>query len=134
MAKTIRRNPMSVGTVNLDEKYINFMEYKGLCTNKNYVTVDQETFSEVNNMYVNQDKELSTRAPIKNEYTIDITTDGVSTETVSIESILDIKRINDKVFYHIKGTDSKYYLLYPVGDNTYNTLKTSGQINLMCFN
>ena len=30
MAKTIRRNPMSVSTVNLDEKYINFMEYKGL--------------------------------------------------------------------------------------------------------
>ena len=48
MAKTIRRNPMSVSTVNLDEKYINFMEYKGLCTNKNYVTIDQETFSEVN--------------------------------------------------------------------------------------
>ena len=134
MAKTIRRNPMSVSTVNLDEKYINFMEYKGLCTNKNYVTVDQETFSEVNNMYVNQDKELSTRPPIKNEYTIDITTDGVSTETVSIESILDIKRINDKVFYHIKGTDSKYYLLYPVGDNKYKPLETSAQIYLMWFN
>lgn len=134
MAKTIRRNPMSVSTVNLDEKYINFMEYKGLCTNKNYVTIDQETFSEVNNMYVNQDNELSTRPPIKNEYTIDIITDGVSTETVSIESILDIKRINDKVFYHIKGTDSKYYLLYPVGDNKYKPLETSAQIYLMWFN
>lgn len=134
MAKTIRRNPMSVSTVNLDEKYINFMEYKGLCTNKNYVTIDQETFSEVNNMYVNQDNELSTRPPIKNEYTIDITTDGVSTETVSIESILDIKRINDKVFYHIKGTDSKYYLLYPVGDNKYKPLETGAQIYLMWFN
>ena len=134
MAKTIRRNPMSVSTVNLDEKYINFMECKGLCTNKNYITIDQETFSEVNNMYVNQDNELSTRPPIKNEYTIDITTDGVSTETVSIESILDIKRINDKVFYHIKGTDNKYYLLYPVGDNKYKPLETSAQIYLMWFN
>ena len=44
---TIRRNPMSVSNNSLSEQYMNFLEYKGLNTNKNYVSIDQETFTEV---------------------------------------------------------------------------------------
>lgn len=65
MARTVRRNVLSVNINNLNEKYDNFVEFHGLCTNKNYVGIDQRTFSEVENMYVNQQNELSTRPTLK---------------------------------------------------------------------
>ena len=64
MGRTVRRNALSVNVGSLDEKYFNFMQFKGLCTNKNYVGIDQNTFDEVNNMYVDQDDQLSTRPPV----------------------------------------------------------------------
>lgn len=91
---TIRRNPMSVGTNSLSEQYMNFLEYKGLNTNKNYVSIDQETFTEVNNMYVNQENQLSTRPPIE----IFVARDGSM-------KVVKIWKVNDKTFYHIISKD-----------------------------
>lgn len=108
MANTIRRNPMSTSTNSLSEQYMNFLEYKGLNTNKNYVSIDQETFTEVNNMYVNQENQLSTRPP---------------EEIFVINSewkVIKVWKINDKTFYHIQATDNavnltpgEYYLACP---------------------
>ena len=68
MAKrTLRRNPLSVDTDNykLNEQYANFAEFKGLNTNKNYITVNQNSFEDVKNVYVDQDQQLHTRPPLK---------------------------------------------------------------------
>lgn len=109
---TIRRNPMSAGTNSLSEQYMNFLEYKGLNTNKNYVSIDQETFTEVNNMYVNQDNQLSTRPP---EQIFVINSEW---------KVVKVWKINDKTFYHIQARDDAtsldpgtYYLACPASWN-----------------
>lgn len=91
---TIRRNPMSTSTNSLSEQYMNFLEYKGLNTNKNYVSIDQETFTEVNNMYVNQENQLSTRPPIE----IFVASSGNT-------NVVKIWKVNDKTFYHVVQKD-----------------------------
>lgn len=105
---TIRRNPMSTSTNSLSEQYMNFLEYKGLNTNKNYVSIDQETFTEVNNMYVNQENQLSTRPP---EQIFVINSEW---------KVVKVWKINDKTFYHIQARDDAtsldpgtYYLACP---------------------
>lgn len=113
---TIRRNPMSVDTTSLSEQYMNFLEYKGLNTNKNYVSIDQETFTEANNVYVNQENQLSTRPPEK----IFVMTKGWKA--------IKVWKINDKTFYHLqytgntdttKGiTQNAYYLACPASWNS----------------
>lgn len=118
MANTIRRNPFSVNVSSLDENYFNFAQYKGLCTNKNYVSIDQQSFSEVNNIYVNQDDQLSTRPPVKQVFVLD-----------SKYKIKDIVKIDSVTFYHVQDTtdntyqvmmflDSSFYT-YPVGENVH---------------
>ena len=118
MANTIKRNPFSVNVSSLNESYFNFAQYKGLCTNKNYVSIDQESFSEVNNMYVNQDNQLSTRPPVKQVFVLD-----------SKYKIKDIVKIDSVTFYHVQDTtDNTYQVMmfldsefatYPVGENVH---------------
>ncbi len=124
---TIRRNPMSVGTNSLSEQYMNFLEYKGLNTNKNYVSIDQETFTEANNVYVNQENQLSTRPP-----------EEIFIMTAGWQAI-KVWKINDKTFYHVKYlgesntikglTQNTYYLACPAlwsaeGFQLYETTET----------
>lgn len=113
---TIRRNPMSTSTNSLSEQYMNFLEYKGLNTNKNYVSIDQETFTEANNVYVNQENQLSTRPPEE----IFVMTEGWQA--------IKVWKINDKTFYHLKYvgasdtnkglTQNAYYLACPASWST----------------
>lgn len=117
MGRTIRRNVASVGINNLDEKYENMTEFHGLCTNKNYVGIDQNTFSEVENMYVNQQNELSTRPTLKEIKVLD-----------SDYIILDIVKINERLFYHIQDTsDGKYYIMF---EYTYDGLKHTKELEV----
>lgn len=128
---TIRRNPMSAGTNSLNEKYMNFLEYKGLNTNKNYVSIDQETFTEVNNMYVNQENQLSTRPP---EQIFVINSEW---------KVIKVWKINDKTFYHIQARDDAtsldpgtYYLACPTSWNSggFELYETTQQIYLCWLN
>ena len=92
MAKrTLRRNPLSVDTDNYDlnEQYANFAEFKGLNTNKNYITVDQNSFEDVKNVYVDQDQQLHTRPPLK-YYNLLPATDHV----------IQIIKVNNLTIYH----------------------------------
>ena len=94
MAKrTLRRNPLSVDTddYDLNEQYANFAEFKGLNTNKNYITVDQNSFEDVKNVYVDQDQQLHTRPPLK-YYNLLPTTDHV----------VQIIKVNNLTIYHVE--------------------------------
>lgn len=68
MARTIRRQPFSVSTDadNFSKSYFfNQTQFKGLCDNKNDVSIDQSTFSDVQNMYVDENGVLTSRPPFK---------------------------------------------------------------------
>ena len=123
MANTIRRNPFSVNVSSLDESYFNFAQYKGLCTNKNYITIDQQSFSEVNNMYVNQDNQLSTRPPVKQVFVLD-----------SKYKIKDVVKIDSAIFYHVQDTTDNTYQVLLFLDNVYYTYSVGEHVHICWFN
>ena len=66
--KTYNRVPISVSvpsTSQLAIKYFNYTSWKGKCTNKNYIGVDQETFEDCKNVYIDEDNVLRSRPSIK---------------------------------------------------------------------
>lgn len=89
--RTVKRNPMSVDTdsYDLNEQYFNFSEFKGINSNKNYVGIDQQSFEDAKNVYVDQNNQLSTRPVTKRINIIPAT-----------EKIVDIVKINNLTIYH----------------------------------
>lgn len=65
--KTTNRKTFSVdyNLDNLNLGFFNFTQYKGLCDTNNDITVDQNSFSELNNIYVDNNSVLASRSPIK---------------------------------------------------------------------
>lgn len=119
MAKrTYNRQPQSVGMdyyekQGLSDRYLNFNEFHGLNTNKNYLAIDQQSFADCNNVYVDQDGELAARPPVKYK-TINI--------IPSTETILSIKKIENVLFYHTFD-GNKYYLRSSYLDSPIETVE-----------
>ena len=68
MARTIKRQPFTVSTSSKDyPKQYSFVqtEFKGLCDDKNDILVNQRTFSDVDNVYVDETGVLVSRSPFK---------------------------------------------------------------------
>lgn len=68
MARTINRQPWNVRSLdygNTGYKYFGYSDWKGKCTNKNFIGVDQETFEDCNNVYIDRDNILRSRPAIK---------------------------------------------------------------------
>lgn len=66
--KTINRTPYTVDiptTKELDNKYFNHSNWKGMCDDKNFIGVDQETFADCNNVYIDAEAILKSRPSIK---------------------------------------------------------------------
>lgn len=66
--KTYNKIPASVSvptTKQLAIQYFNYSSWKGKCTDKNYIGVDQETFADCLNVYVDEDNVLRSRPAIK---------------------------------------------------------------------
>jgi hypothetical protein len=66
--RTFNRQPFSVSTNSNDypkEQVSTQIEFKGLCDVKNDVAVDQSTFADVENMYIDNDGLLTSRPPLK---------------------------------------------------------------------
>lgn len=106
MAKTINRTPSFFDSQKLDEKYSNLNTFAGICGNKNYLGIDQTTFEDANNMYIDQDAQLSSRPPIKQVAFVN----GV---------IIKIYKINSLVVYHTLDAD-KYYIHFKFEENWYS--------------
>lgn len=66
-SRTTRRNSFSVEADNDDFNinYYNQAEFKGINTNKNDIAVDQASFADTNNVYVDDNSVLVSRPPIK---------------------------------------------------------------------
>lgn len=68
MARTINRQPWNVRSIDYSDtgyKYFGYSEWKGKCTDKNFIGVDQETFEDCNNVYIDRDNILRSRPSIK---------------------------------------------------------------------
>lgn len=107
MAKrTVRRSVNSISTntaEDLEEAigYFNFAEFKGLNTNKNYITIDQQSFEEVENVYIDQDQQLHTRPPVKRYNVISAT-----------YNVVEIFNVNNLTIYEVKDSNNKCYLTF----------------------
>lgn len=94
--KTYNTTPMTVSTQQLEMSYANFASFKGINNNKNYVTVDQETFSEANNVYVDNDNQLSSRPKLVSDKSYYGLRPGLRDA-----KLINIFKINNLVFYEI---------------------------------
>ena len=68
MARTTRRQTFNVSTSSNNysrPQFFNQVEFKGLCTNQNDVTIDPQSFSDARNMLVDENGVLTSRPPIK---------------------------------------------------------------------
>lgn len=65
--KTVNRQTFSVDydLDDLNQGMFSMTEFKGICDRENDVTVDQNTFSKAENVYVNENSVLASRAPFK---------------------------------------------------------------------
>jgi hypothetical protein len=64
--RTFNRQPYTVSTNGYSgEQVFTQVEFKGLCDVKNDVAVDQSTFADVENMYIDNDGLLTSRPPLK---------------------------------------------------------------------
>ena len=122
MVKTYNRTPQQVNTPSTNPtSYFIQTDWKGINENKNYLTVDQNSFEDCNNVYINKDGLLQTR-PSLSTVPNDIT-----------EKITDVKVFNDIIVY-ICGNILYFYrdtnLLHKfVATNNQNTfLNEDGKI------
>lgn len=104
--RTIKRNPIQLDAndYELNEQYFNFASFGGINSNKNFIGVNQYSFEDANNVYVDQDNQLHTRPPIK---------------TMTIEAFpvgwtpIDIVKVNNVTFYKLKnGSQYQYWFYY----------------------
>lgn len=111
MARTIHRTPMTNNTdlaEDIKYGYANFASFKGICDDKNYIGIDQQTLEDANNMYIDDDDQLSSRPKLK-QMIIDILPDNYT--------IIKIYNVHGIVVYHIKDTTSNKYMVYLKYDN-----------------
>ena len=103
--KTVNRYPFEVNSTNLNEKYLNFASFNGLCDNKNFLAINQYTFEKCNNVYVDNNMQLSSRPLISK---VD---DGL-TGPSSFGKILKVYPLGEITFYHVTNNGGLYRLYY----------------------
>ena len=73
MARTFNRNPVQVNAPSsndIKDYYFNHTNWNGVNLNKNHLTVDQESFADSNNVYIDGEGVLRSRPAIKRSNTI----------------------------------------------------------------
>lgn len=124
MIKTFNRTPISVNTPNdknIKNYFFNHCNWKGMCDDKNILAVDQETFSDCKNVYVDSEGLLRSRPSLKIK-TVTYTNAG---NEYTLSDILDVWTFNDVTVY-LSTSNKKYYLTFVnknVTDNIQRELK-----------
>lgn len=98
MARTFNRAPLSVPTPSkndLQEYFFTNSNFKGLSNDKNFLTVDQETFSDCNNVYVDSEGLLKSRPALHKENLVV----KLPTGEISLSAIQDVWTFGDVVVY-----------------------------------
>ena len=91
--RTIRRYPRTVDTDDYyndeNQGYFNFTSFNGINSNKNYISIDQQSFEDAKNMYVDQNGQLSTRPPVRRINILPFN-----------ETVVELIKVNNLVIYH----------------------------------
>ena len=99
MAATFNRKPLSVNIPsNSDKKFFNHFNWKGINQNKNFLAVDQETFSDALNVYVDDEGLLKSRPAIRHKH-----------KFVG-KDIKDLKVFDDVIVCTYIGIDGEWYI------------------------
>ena len=110
MIKTFNRNPVNFGKPSQNEdniKHHNTFNFKGLINNKNFLNVDQDSFAECSNVYIDSQNILRSRPSLKEQKIIVKLKDG----DVALSNIINVKTFSDVIVYESEK-DNKYYLTF----------------------
>jgi hypothetical protein len=119
--KIINRRPFSVNTdIGMDYKFFNHVNWKGICTDKNYFNLDQETFEDCKNVYIDSEGLLKSRPAFKGvEYDFDDTLTECKTFPNNLIVYVGsytgghvIRVYKDDEVKASVGVGEKYHLLY----------------------
>ena len=120
MARTFNRPPVQVDTPsNNDVKnyFFNHYNWKGLTDNKNVLAVDQETFSDCKNVYIDSEGLLRSRPSLKVKV-VKYTNSG---EEYVLSNIVNVWTFGDVTLYE-SISEGKYYLTF-VNKNVENHIQ-----------
>ena len=120
MARTFNRPPVQVNTPsNNDVKnyFFNHYNWKGLNDDKNVLAVDQETFSDCKNVYIDSEGLLRSRPSLKVKV-VKYTNSG---EEYVLSNIVDVWTFGDVTLYE-SISEGKYYLTF-VNKNVENHIQ-----------
>lgn len=110
MIRTYNRTPLNFGKAsqNADNiKHFNTFDFKGLIDNKNFLTVDQNSFSDCSNVYVDSEGLLRSRPSLKEDKIIV----KLDTGDVVLSNIINVKSFSDVIVYQSEN-NGKYYLTF----------------------
>lgn len=122
MIKTYNNVPISVKTPSsgdIKNYFFNHVNWKGVNEDKNVLDIDQETFQDAKNVYMDTDAVLKSRPSIKKENLID-----VATLVGKDYSISDVWTYGNVVVYVTHSTSSSAYCLVFVNNDKIYTSYT----------
>lgn len=142
--KTFNKAPSSVkqyGYDDLNYQFFNHSNWKGLCDNKNYIGVDQETFEECNNVYIDENALLSSRPAIKRDKHFDklLTVDKVTYQISNAYPftdeliVLEYKKDNQKYLKFVNSNYSENVQFY-IGIDNYKLVDEDNKIFIFADN
>ena len=111
MARTFNKAPYTFNTPsNSDVKTYSFLQsnWKGVNTDKNFIEVDQETFADAKNVYVDSQGLLRSRPASKITH--------ILVNGSELSNIIDVFTFDDVIVYKSEMA-GKYYLTFVNGDN-----------------
>ena len=112
MANTYNRQPMQIKAPDVDYKFFNHNQWKGASDNRNFLSVDHETFEDCNNVYMDEQGLLKSR-PATKLYTAH-----------GLENILRIWTFGNIQVY--LTNDSSYHLSF-VSDDKIDTVEIDSE-------
>lgn len=101
MAITYNRKPVGVSipsSSDVGQSYFNHFNWKGINQNRNFLVVDQETFADANNVYVDDEGLLKSRLPVKFKHHF------------SDKEIEDVKVFDNLILCAYTGSDHARYI------------------------
>lgn len=110
MGRTFNRAPLTVNTPSssdVKQYFFNHYKWKGLSDDKNFLTADQETFTDCNNVYMDEEGLLKSRPSLK----VATVTRSNGVTNYVLSNILNVWTFEHVTVYQTKPA-SEYYLTF----------------------
>ena len=120
MTKTFNRQPIVVDTPSSSDAkqyFFNHSNWKGLTDNKNILSIDQETFVDANNVYVDKHGVLASRPALKYS----------TTNVIDVWSFSNISAV-------LVSIDRTFSLVITYNNNTYSLTLPTDNIKVILYN